>query len=576
MSRRLWKIMVVIGLIVLPAASVGCGDAAPMLLRDSDSDDDVTDAGPDTEGDTDSSTADGDTHSTAGDEGETDSEAGGDTDSAPEAIAVGLYRPSPRAIYQRNHEDLAYVPVEGVVGDADVTAVEARWVLVEDETILGDWGEIPVPWPRFQGTLEVPVGGWYRVEVRAVDADGLPVETLSVSRVGVGEVFITAGQSNAASFGMTRDDPDDTVSAWNGVDGIWQYAADPQPLVTRGKGGRDGSPWSRLGDILTARFGVPVGFIGCAQGSSTVEQWLPETEESLYPRFELATAAAGETGFRAVLWHQGESDAADGLSADRYAERLETVIRQMRADAGWEVPWGIARASYLGGTPTEQLVPVREGQNRVLDQVAETFAGPDTDLLQGPDIRAEGQAHLAEAGLMMHALGWDQAIQQAFFSARRAVTMVEENAVFDGPAEYVLGFAFSTDAPITVTDLGRYIPDGEISTRHAEAGLWNLDGDLLADTVIPAATPIETDANGHRWRFAAIPPTPLPPGSYVVGVRTFASSVDSTFTMDSIVEISQDLNWIASRATPWYGELAFPSATGDAEGAFGGVNFKYQ
>ena len=56
-------------------------------------------------------------------------------------------------------------------------------------------------------------------------------------------------------------------------------------------------------------------------------------------------------GFRAVLWHQGESDAnqkdsSRTLPGKLYRQYLEKLIRDSRAELGWEFPWFVAQASY--------------------------------------------------------------------------------------------------------------------------------------------------------------------------------------------------------------------------------------
>jgi hypothetical protein len=49
----------------------------------------------------------------------------------------------------------------------------------------------------------VPAGGWYTLGVRATVTGRLVAEVL-VERVGVGEVFVVAGQSNAANHGAEK------------------------------------------------------------------------------------------------------------------------------------------------------------------------------------------------------------------------------------------------------------------------------------------------------------------------------------------------------------------------------------
>lgn len=73
----------------------------------------------------------------------------------------------------------------------------------------------------------------------------------------------------------------------------------------------------------------------------------------------------GPHGFRAILWHQGESDSHQKpeheISGAIYRSILERVILSTRKQAGWDIPWFVAQASY--GTPEiPSWQPVREAQ----------------------------------------------------------------------------------------------------------------------------------------------------------------------------------------------------------------------
>lgn len=56
---------------------------------------------------------------------------------------------------------------------------------------------------RIGGSLPVTAGGWWTLEVRVVQ-EGSEHARSAVEHVGVGEVFVVAGQSNAANHGAER------------------------------------------------------------------------------------------------------------------------------------------------------------------------------------------------------------------------------------------------------------------------------------------------------------------------------------------------------------------------------------
>jgi len=102
-----------------------------------------------------------------------------------------------------------------------------------------------------------------------------------------------------------------------------------------------------------------------------------------------------------VLWHQGESDAA---------ARLEAVIAQSRIDAGFDVPWGVAIASYrpgVGGDPD-----VTGGQYLVIANDPLVFLGAMTDDMIVPYRDGVGYTgiHFNEAGLREHGYRWADAV----------------------------------------------------------------------------------------------------------------------------------------------------------------------
>ncbi|MEO8082450.1 MAG: sialate O-acetylesterase [Ardenticatenales bacterium] len=334
--------------------------------------------------------------------------------------AIELRAPGPFRVVQRADDDRAAVHIQGRA------AAGADRVDVAAVPIDGFRGQRTGSGPAaldgrgaFSATLRL-AGGWYRIEATA-SARGVVLGRDAVEPVGVGEVFVTAGQSNSANHGLPRQAPTDPRVVAYGPGG-WRPAADPQPIAT----GDGGSPWPAMGDALAAALDVPIGLVSVGWGGTTVEQWQPDG--TLYPRLRDALAAlaaedasaAGDVdearGFRAVLWHQGESDAANGTTTAVYTERLRAIIRASRADAGLDVPWGIARVGFVPGLAQPPIDAIVAGQDAVIaggDGVDDVFAGPLTDDLVGPEWRHDG-IHFNAAGLGEHGRRWATAIQAAF------------------------------------------------------------------------------------------------------------------------------------------------------------------
>jgi hypothetical protein len=293
----------------------------------------------------------------------------------------------------------------------------------------GDWQ--PVPFDPAAGAFHthhrVTAGGWYACRLRATRA-GTVLATAEVPHVGVGEVFVVAGQSNAANHGEERLRPQTgQVSAFDGA--RWRPADDPQP----GASGDGGSFLPPFGDGIADRFRVPVGLVACGIGATSVREWLPagsrfpnpptltgrvrqspdggwESQGEAFAQLTRRLQQLGPHGFRAVLWHQGESDAnqpdpARTLPGDRYREYLTELIRASRREAGWAAPWFVAQASYH--VPGDEGSPdIRAAQAALWDSGV-ALAGPDTDALKGDLRDNQGRGvHFSGRGLREHAARW--------------------------------------------------------------------------------------------------------------------------------------------------------------------------
>lgn len=330
-------------------------------------------------------------------------------------------------------------PTEGTLrlqGKTTVTAEKWQYRLV-GKPMAGQadeaWRDFPSPVKdgAFDFTVKAPAGGWYRLEVRGLNA-GQPVAEAAVAHVGVGEIFIVAGQSNAGNYGSGKQSPQTgLVSSFDGV--RWRPANDPQP----GASGGGGSFMPAFGDAMAERFRVPIGIAGIAEGASSVRQWLPkgarmkqvptiisgvkqvgpgewESTGDLFYRLENRCMRLGPHGFRAVLWHQGESDAGQarsGYPADRqitgeqYFEFMGALIRAAGEKAGWPAPWVTAQTTYHSEQDASDE-EFRAAMKKLWDKGL-SLEGPDTDAL-----RAEYRdgVHFNAKGLQKHGRLWAEKV----------------------------------------------------------------------------------------------------------------------------------------------------------------------
>jgi len=344
------------------------------------------------------------------------------------AAELALRSPLDWQVGQRQTRDAGKLPLRGErpAGAAIEWRVPGK---PDDGALTPGWQKIfpGADENAFTAEITLPAGGWYRLEVRAVRG-GEVVAAAAVEHVGIGEVFVIAGQSNSANHGeekqVTRTG---RIAAFDGTK--WQPANDPQP----GASGRGGSFLPPFGDALAERCKVPVGIVATGVGATSVREWLPrgtrfphpptltdnvtqlpsgewECKGIIFANFTTRLKQLGPRGFRAVLWHQGESDAnqkdpARTLPGELYRKFLEQLIHDSCREAGWEFPWFVAQVSYH--TPDDPGSPdIRAAQQALWDSGL-ALAGPDSDALTG-ELRERGGkgVHFSGPGLREHAARW--------------------------------------------------------------------------------------------------------------------------------------------------------------------------
>ncbi|MEI6605305.1 MAG: sialate O-acetylesterase [Verrucomicrobiota bacterium] len=341
---------------------------------------------------------------------------------------IVLEQPLDWQVIQRNAQGWADIKVEGTA-PAGASVVEAKaevplalrgkstdWTVVAKGTQMKDG--------KFSGSLRLAAGGWYALKVRFRKSAAVPavLAEAAIEHVGVGDIFVVAGQSNASNHGAEQQKTTTgLVAAFDGKK--WQLANDPQP----GASGGQGSFQPPFGDAIAAKFTEPVGIIACGIGATSVREWLPKGAifpnpptlegrvsklpsgewESKGEAFDMLTSRMkqlGPKGFRAVLWHQGESDAGQPdpkrtLIGKPYRVYLEQLIKESRKAIGWDAPWFVALVSSHGGDGVPEM---RDAQKSLWsDGIA--LEGPDSDALKG-DLR-DG-VHFSGKGLREHGKCW--------------------------------------------------------------------------------------------------------------------------------------------------------------------------
>jgi Carbohydrate esterase, sialic acid-specific acetylesterase len=355
------------------------------------------------------------------------------------SLKLEIVSPLDYGVVQRESASKGHVVIAGNMlgGGKSVPLADTIEAKFEGHSTFGtltrEWERLPCDSrvAAFRGDLTVPAGGWYRLKVRAL-RHSEEVAATYVEHVGVGEVFVIAGQSNSANYGEERQrTKTGLVSAFSGES--WQLANDPQP----GAGGTRGSFTPVYGDVIVSHMGVPVGIVATGIGSTSVREWLPagtrvsrlptltrnvitvgpgawEINGKIFRDFTARMKQFGSHGFRAVLWHQGESDAGQAdadctLPGELYKDYLDRLIRESRKEIGWNAPWFVAQVSSHG-LASDRSPDIRAAQ-KALWEAGVALEGPDTDALTGKMREHNGAGvHFSSAGLQEHGRLWAERV----------------------------------------------------------------------------------------------------------------------------------------------------------------------
>jgi len=316
-------------------------------------------------------------------------------------MRIEIGKPTNRKIVQQGQNGQAKVEICGQVKDHETKDITIEIISDSDYS-----GTLSISEDGFfSGVIDLPVG-WHKITVKAIQR-GIVTNQSQIDQVGVGEVFLTAGQSNSANHGYPRQQTTSGNVMSLGLKG-WQIANDPQPIAT----GEGGTPWPLLGDQLSKKLARPIGFASVGWGGTAVHQWEPSIKDSLYSRLQTILKQLQPNGLKAILWHQGESDTLAGTSADDYVNGMEKIIRQSEIDFGKSVPWFVAEVSYIGSDHEHKQAATIDGQ-RELVRRGLAISGPTTDDLVGGQYRYDN-VHFGQEGLEIHAQKWAECLSRYF------------------------------------------------------------------------------------------------------------------------------------------------------------------
>jgi sialate O-acetylesterase len=256
---------------------------------------------------------------------------------------------------------------------------------------------------------DVPTGGLYRLETM-IDYPGsnglLVTRGDMVHHFGVGDIFVIAGQSNAA--GRARDpihDPPELGVHLMRNSGRWDLASHPFNDTTNAV--YDGHfetanpshcPYLAFAKKMRAELNYPVGLIQSALGGSGLWQWNKREEGTLYTNM-LRMIKDNTDSIRGILWYQGCADAFEKHGED-YFERFRQFVQDVRDDLNApNLPFYTVQLNRctLESEPEKDRHwgMVREAQRRAAHEIEDVHVIPANDLAIMDFIHNSASANLA-------------------------------------------------------------------------------------------------------------------------------------------------------------------------------------
>jgi sialate O-acetylesterase len=258
----------------------------------------------------------------------------------------------------------------------------------------------------------VPAGGLYRLETRlarpGASGDRRALRGDCRHHLGVGDLWLIAGQSNASGTGkgVAEDAPELGLHLF-GNDERWRLATHPLEDATASRhpvtvtGIFHGhSPWLAFARRLRTRTGIPVGLIPTALGGSPLKRWINDDGSAADLTANLLSMArlAGSGRVAGIVWHQGESD-ANADAAKTYAVRFSAwtaLVRRELGDPGLPIITGQLNA-HVGGNPAgaANWDAIREHQRALAHTIPRIACLPTVDEPLSDEVHNSAAANLA-------------------------------------------------------------------------------------------------------------------------------------------------------------------------------------
>ncbi len=302
----------------------------------------------------------------------------------PAAIQVGVERVTPIVRVMREDDNMTVIP----------------WTKADhftcDEQFRGN----------FESTITIPAGGPYRIDTSLETKSTIPDLTWlyrgdCVLHLGVGNLFIIAGQSNSAGYSrdFCIDPPSMDVHLYRNRS-KWDIASHPMnestfagSLANEEMGVPGVSPYLSFGKTYAKMTGMPVGLIQTSLGGSPMERWNP-VDGDLYQNMMDKVEQTGGN-YAGILWYQGCSD-TNPEPAAKYFEHFKAYVDAVREKLGYAIPvFTMQLNRQINGINDECWGMVRDAQARAAEEIPGVSVITTTNLSLCDGIHNTAQANVA-------------------------------------------------------------------------------------------------------------------------------------------------------------------------------------
>ncbi len=239
-------------------------------------------------------------------------------------------------IYQRDEFDTAEITIKGKVSGATGVSVE----------IAGSSEDVTIENNEFTYTTALGTG-LYDITVSS------DLGTVAVyEQVGVGDVWVAAGQSNMTDMGAltdgftpdTQDPVNENMHIIYAEDCTWHKMSHPAGEGRFFKSGTRTSPVTSFAREISEYTGVPVGIVQSSVGGTNIYQWVSGVRDSdansgyLFNALKACFDKMPSAKVKGILWYQGCNDAINENYAYNYKNLQQKMFDEMRAFFGEDTP----------------------------------------------------------------------------------------------------------------------------------------------------------------------------------------------------------------------------------------------